>query len=119
MIADTGAKISVCGTTQAKKWNLLLKIVPSKMKIKPYSSLSLPVHGEARCAVTFGETSIPVNWHVISGSCEPILAGHTALQLGIIEFNHKPHVFQPILMVDCQKKEHSKNVWPNKLHRAR
>ena len=50
--------------------------------------------------MTFGDTSIPVEWHVISGSCEPVLSGAAALQLGIIKFNDKPKVFQPILMID-------------------
>ena len=34
-IADTGAKVSVCGTAQAKRWNLLNRIVPSTVKLKP------------------------------------------------------------------------------------
>ena len=76
VVADTGARISVCGTTQAKKWGLLDKMIPSKVKIKPYNSEPIAVHGEARCAVTFGSTSIPVVWHIISGSSEPILSGN-------------------------------------------
>ena len=52
----------------------------------------------------FGETSILVVWHIISGSCEPILSGNAALQLGIIQFNKKDMGFHPILMKekDCE-----------------
>lgn len=47
VMADTGARISVTGTKQASKWGLLSKMVPSKTRIKPYNSPTLPVHGEA------------------------------------------------------------------------
>ena len=47
VMADTGAKISACGTSQAKKWDLLSQMVPSKIKIKPYNSTPILVHGEA------------------------------------------------------------------------
>ena len=67
VIADTGARISVTGRNQALKWWLLSKMVPSKTRIKPYNSPTLRVHGEARCSVSFGDTSMPVNWHIISG----------------------------------------------------
>ena len=36
--SDTGAKVSVCGTKQAKEWDLLSRMVPSKMTLKPYQS---------------------------------------------------------------------------------
>ena len=55
VIIDTGAQVSVCGTVQAKKWNMLGKMIPSKVRIKPYKSTPIPVHGQARCAVTFGQ----------------------------------------------------------------
>lgn len=102
VIADNGAKICVCGTKQAKKWGLLNKMMRSKKKIKPYNSLPIPVQGEARCAVTFGSTSVPTIWHIISGSWEPILDGNTAMRLGIISFNSHPKVFQPVLMIGTE-----------------
>ena len=68
-LSDTGAKVSVCGTVQARKWNILNRMVPSNAKLKPYNSSPIPVLGIARCAVTFGSTSIPVEWHIISGTC--------------------------------------------------
>ena len=98
-IADTGAKVSVCGTAQAKRWGILDRMVPSSVKLKPYNSAPIPVAGIARCSVTFGSTSIPVEWHVISGSCEPILDGTAAEKLGIIKFNRAPEVFHPIQMI--------------------
>ena len=101
-IADTGAKVSVCGTLQAKRWNLLGRMIPSTKKLKPYNSSPIPVLGTARCAVTFGTTSVPVEWHIISGSCEPILSGNSALQLGIIKFRNEPNMFHPVLMIDDQ-----------------
>ena len=93
VIADTGAPVSVCGTNQAKRWNLLDRMAPSKVKIKPYNSKVIPNYGVSKCAVSFGGTSVPVKWHIISGSCEPILSGDKALQLGIIDFNAKPSTF--------------------------
>lgn len=63
------------------------------------------IHGEVRCAVMFGNTSIPVVWHVISGSCEPILSGSDALQLGIIQFTANSDTFKPVLMIESGNKD--------------
>ena len=108
--SDTGAKVSVCGTKQAKEWDLLSRMVPSKMTLKPYQSTPIPVHGEARCSVTFGSTSIPVVWHIISGSCEPILAGYACEELGIIQFKESPEPFQPIRMITSEVPAESKQL---------
>ena len=35
VIADTGAKVSVCGEIEAKQWNLDKKIIKSNATIKP------------------------------------------------------------------------------------
>ena len=102
VIADTGAKISVCGTVQAAKWGLLSKMTPSKATIKPYQSPTIPVHGIAKSAATFGNTSIPVDWHIISGSCEPILAGNAAVELGIIKFTKLADTFHPVRMIGIE-----------------
>ena len=99
-IADTGAKVSVCGTQQAKRWNLLSRMIPSQVKLKPYNNEPIPVTGTARCSVTFGARSVPVGWHIISGSCEPVLSSDAAMQLGIIKFSQTPDIFQPIRMID-------------------
>ena len=60
----------------------------------------MPVYGEVMCAVTSDVKSVLVKWHIISHSCEPILAVIIALQLGIIQFNSNPEIFQPVLMID-------------------
>ena len=102
VLADTGAKVSVCGTVQAKKWGLLNKMTEVNVKIKPYRSDPIPVHGTSRCAVTFGATTLPVEWHIISGSCEPILSGTASMQLGIIDFKAAADTYEPIRMIDPQ-----------------
>ena len=105
VLADTGASVSVCGREQAKKWNLLSRMVPTTTKIKPYNSPTIPVIGIAKCAVTFGSTSIPVDWNIIDTPSEPVLAGQSAVQLGIIQFDSQPEVYQPVQMIQCSKKE--------------
>ena len=60
VVADTGARVSVCGTNQPKRWKVLDRMTPSKVKIKPYYGKVIPVYGIPRCAVSFGSTSIPV-----------------------------------------------------------
>ena len=99
VIVDTGTKVSVCEINYAKKWNLLTKMVSSKVRIKPYKSNPITVIGGAICAVKYNSTSIVVTWHIISDPCEPILAGTAALQLNIIQFSHKPATFHPVLMI--------------------
>ena len=108
VIADTGARVSVCGTKQAKSWSLLEQMIPTKTKIKPYNSKPIDVYGIARCAVTFGATSMPAEWHILSGSRDPILSGVASTQLGIIEFKAKPAAYQPVLMIDTQLKPQDK-----------
>ena len=41
VLADTGAKISVCSAAQARKWDILNRIVPSNVKVKPYKSFTI------------------------------------------------------------------------------
>ena len=93
----------VCGTAQARKWGHLAKMIMSKRKIKPYNSPLIPVHSEARCESLL--VPVPVIWHIISGSCEPILDGNTAMQLGIITFNPQSEVFKPVLMIGTECKQ--------------
>ena len=59
--------------------------------------------GISRCAVTFGKSSIPVEWNIIEGSCQPILSGNAAKELGIITFQPKAPVFAPINMIHKDK----------------
>ncbi|CAB4037289.1 Hypothetical predicted protein [Paramuricea clavata] len=105
VLADTGVSSSVCGREQAQKWNLLSRMVPTTTKAKPYNSPTISVIGIAKCAVTFGSTSIPVDWHIIDTPCEPVLAGQSAVQLGIIQFDPQADVYQPVRMIQCSKKE--------------
>jgi len=105
VLADTGAKVAVCSKKQAEKWNLLERMVPSHVKIKPYKSTSIPTIGESRCAVTFGERSIPVVWHIIKEDCEPIISGGHAKQLGIIRFASSPDPLMPVNMIKMEKKD--------------
>ena len=55
VLADTGAKVSVCGVDTAKKWNLLERMTKSNVKIKPYKSTAIPTVGTSVCAVSFGD----------------------------------------------------------------
>ena len=109
VIADTGARVSVCSSKHAKKWGLWNKMLPSKAKIKPYNSPPIPVTGVARCAVTFGNRSTPVVWHIINSSCEPILGGNTAVQLGILKFTKQPDTFIPINLIHAECQPNAKN----------
>ena len=102
VVADTGAKVSVCGTKEAEKWGIQERMMPSKTKLKPYNSEAINVSGVSRCAVTFGKRSTPVLWHIIKGSCEPILGGNSAVQLGIIQFNDQPETLLPIRLINSQ-----------------
>ena len=104
IIVDTGAKVSVCSLSQAKEWKLSEKMVPSKTKLKPFNSDPIKVEGQAICAVTFGSNSVPVKWHIISTDCEPILAGSSAIALGIITFNQKRGTISPINMINTDYK---------------
>ena len=110
VLADTGAKISVCGKSDARRWNLLQKMIPTNVKIKPYghnTSLIQPL-GVSKCTVTFGSRSMPVDWYIIEDGCEPILAGRKAELLGIIKFSTRSTVFSPINMISMDKE--------NKIH---
>ena len=104
VLVDTGAKISVCGIQQAKKWGLVDKMYATTHKIKPYKSPTIPVKGIAQCAVTQGTTSIPVKWYVLDTDCMPVLSGIAGKALGLIHFNKPPSVYKPINMIsnDCK-----------------
>ena len=110
VLADTGAKVSVCGENEAKRYGLLDRMIPSIKKLKPYKSSPIPVKGISRCAVTFGKSSIPVEWNIIEGSCQPILSGNAAKELGIITFQPKAPIFAPINMIHKDKGESIQNI---------
>ena len=100
--ADTGARVSVCSKAEAMKWNLMSRIVPSQVHIKPYQSPTVKTLGMARCSVSFGSTSIPVEWFILEGECEPILSGPAAVSLGIVSFSKSPGLFRPINTINAQ-----------------
>ena len=79
--------------------------MPTAVRIKPYNSPAVDTIGKARCSVTFGQTSIPVEWYIIDGKCEPILSGTAAVNLGIIQFTKNPPIFRPVNMINSQLKE--------------
>ncbi len=86
-------------------------MVKTQAKIKPYNSPPIPISGTTKCAVTFGYSSIPVEWHIIDNPCEPVLAGRIAEELGIIKFDAKPTVFQPVQMIhSTDNKETLQNI---------
>ena len=60
-------------------------------------------------------TSVPVIWHIISGSSEPILSGSAAEQLGIIRFNKHSKPFHPINMISKKRSDISKEMLQNVL----
>ena len=99
VLADTGAKVSVCSLKQAKKWNIIERMNESKVRIKPYKSTAIPVVGESRCSVSFGKRSVPVVWHIIKETCEPVLSGMIARTLDIIKFQPNPETFMPVKMI--------------------
>ena len=105
VLADTGAGVSVCGMDTAKEWNLLEKMCDTKVKIKPYKSSTIPTVGVSTCGVSFGDRIVPVQWYIIKDSCEPILAGGMARNLGIIEFNRAPDVLMPVNMIKLTNHE--------------
>ena len=104
VLADTGASISVCGRKEAEKCDLEKKMVKSNARIKHYNSQVIPILGVARCAVSFRNNSVPVEWHTIENTCEPILSGKRAEQLGIIRFASQPDVFYPVNMIEHKEK---------------
>lgn len=110
VLADTGAKVSVCGLETAKHWNLLDRMVKTGVKIKPYKSKAIPAIGVSTCGVSFGDRTVPVEWHIIEESCEPILAGSKATHLGIIKFKPSPEVLMPVRMIKHEDKQMFQDV---------
>ena len=106
ILADTGAKISVCGEKQARAWGTFDRMVPSKVKILPYCSDPIQVMGVATCGVTYNDRTVPVHFHILPGSCSPILAGTSAVQLSIISLADRDgsnSVFNPVNMIHTEE----------------
>ena len=109
VLIDTGAKVSVCGKKQAKSWGLLEKLQPSTAKIHPYNSPPISAYGTALCCATYKDRSVPVLFHILTGSCQPILEGTKATQLKIIVIDADDKVFNPVnLSHDQQDQDYGK-----------
>ena len=108
LLVDTGAMICVCGEKQAAAWGISHLMQPSNVKIHPYQSKPIRVKGVITCGVTFNDRTVPVRFHVLPGSCTPILSGKKAVQLGIITMAEKSgedNVFNPVQMIDVDASE--------------
>ena len=104
ILIDAGAKVSVCGMKQAKSWGILDTLKPSSTKIHPYNSVSVKVRGTALCSVTYNNRTVPVEFYVLPGSCQPILEGTKEVHLQIILTDNKDEaVFNPVKMIDTDE----------------
>ena len=104
ILIDAGAKVSVCGMKQAKSWGILDTLKPSSAKINPYNSVSVKVRGTALCSVTYNDRTVPVEFYVLPGSCQPILEGTKEVHLQIILTDNKDEaVFNPVKMIDTDE----------------
>jgi len=73
-------------------------------KIRPYKSVPIPAIVVGTCSVSFGDRTVPVQWH-IEESCEPILSGKKASHLGIVKFNQTPKILMPVYMIKLADKK--------------
>jgi len=105
VLADTRADISVCGLDMAKKWNLLEGMCKTNAKIRPYKSVPISAIGVGTCGVSFGDRTVPVQWHIIEESCEPILSGKKASHLEIVKYNQSPKILMPVNMIKLADKK--------------
>ena len=97
--------MSVSGEQQAKLWRIYDKVKPFFAKIHPYNSAPINVTGTALCSVSFKNRTVPVEFYILPGSCDPILDGNKAEQLKIISLDKDDnHIFNPILMISSQGK---------------
>ena len=78
ILIDTGAKVSVCGEQQEKLWEIYDKMKPSFAKIHRYKYAPIKVTGTALCFVSFKNRTVPVEFYILPGSCDPILDGNKA-----------------------------------------
>ena len=94
ILIDAGAKIPVCGVKQTKLWGLLDRLQPSQAKTHSYNSQPISVKGTVFCSVTYKIRTIPIEFFVLPGSCQPILDGFKTTQLKIITVDKKRHFIQ-------------------------
>ena len=101
---DTGAKVSVCGEQQAKIWRIYDKMRPYFAKIHPYNSAPIKVTNTTLRSVSFKNRAVPVEFYILSGSCDPILEGNKAEHLKIISLDKDDdNIFNPVLISSQEK----------------
>ena len=83
--ADTGADICMMSKRQAKA--LGLKLMKTKMTIRPYGSHKMKCCGYAVVSVMCGDRVANVGVYVLNKNVETLLSGPVAEELGIITFN--------------------------------
>ena len=89
---------------QAKSWGVLDKLESSITKIHPYNSVPIKVRGTSLCNVTFKNRTVPVEFNILPGSCQPILEGNKVTQLQIIStVKEDTSIFNPVKMIDTDE----------------
>ena len=83
--ADTGADICIMSKRQAKA--LGLKLMKTRMSIRPYGSDKMKCCGYSVVTVMYGDRVANIEIYVINKSVETLLSGPVAEELGIITFN--------------------------------
>ena len=105
LLINTGAKVSVCGMKQAKTLGLLDKMRLSSATIHPNNSEPIKVRGIPICAVTYKDRTVPVEFYILPGSSEAILAGDKGIQLKVMTIDKNvaktDDVFNPVSMLGC------------------
>ena len=66
--------------------------------------------------VTFGKRTVPVLFHVLPGSCEPILAGATAEELNILVFHgNKDQICEVYSMIEAENETEEGKSYYNEI----
>ena len=105
IFADTRTGVSNCGLDKAQKWNITDQMLNTNVKIKPYKNRFMPAIGATTCGISFGDRTVSVRWHIIEESCEPILAGSKASQLGVTLFKYTLEVLTPVNTFEVREKK--------------
>ena len=96
----------MCGKQQAKLWGIYGKMKPFFSKIHLYNSAPIKVTGTALCFINFKNRTVPVEFYILPGSCDPILDRNKAKQLKISSLDKDDnHIFNPVLMISSQEKD--------------
>ena len=96
LLIGTGADLNVMGKTTAEK--LGIKHDKSKIKLSPYGSKPLRVHGVYNGPISFGDSETKSEIYIVKHNLETLISGDTAEKLGIITFH--PDELYPVNLVD-------------------